>query len=365
MKNVCFFSCDYQMGGANAVALNIANEFADRYNVHLVAAYDAIDASFDDRIHYTSFSLSQERILKMHSQVAFRFKRFIQEHDIDVVFAIGYFSAFFIAPFFYRRGKCRFVFCEHGAPANQLSDKKATIMRRLLVRCYDMTVALTHRSCEDFVNIIKAPKHKVTAIYNWIDEKSINDEHVYALSEKKILTVGRMTSEKGFDMLADIARDVFSRMPDWQWHIMGDGPDRAAFEKKIQEYGIEKNIVMHGTVSDASQYYGEYSIMALTSYREGLPLVLLEAKAKKLPCVSFDVVTGPSEIIRDGENGYLIPMYDKAMFADKLCELMRNDELRQSFSDKAMLDMEKFKKQTILSEWVALIERLSSERGEK
>ena len=358
VKNICFFSCDYQMGGANVVALNIANEFVSRYNVHLVSALDRMDATPDERIRYTSFSLSEKRVLRMHLDCAFKFKKFIEDNDIDVVFAIGYYSAFFIAPFFYKRGKCRFVFCEHGAPANQLSDKKATIMRRALVRCYDMTVALTERSARDFVDIIGAKPDKVRYIYNWIDEKNIDDSISYDLSSKKLLTVGRMTSEKGFDMLCDIARDVFSRHPDWEWHIMGDGPCRSSLEQKIAEYSLERNVVLHGAVSDAQRYFGEYAIMTLTSYREGLPLVLLEAKAKKLPCISFDVVTGPSEIIRNSVNGYLIPIYDKEAFADKLCDLIENEELRHSFSECAYLDIDKFKKEKILGEWIALTESL-------
>ncbi|MBR2432813.1 MAG: glycosyltransferase, partial [Clostridia bacterium] len=172
-------------------------------------------------------------------------------------------------------------------------------------------------------------------------------------------TVGRISEEKGFDMLSEIAKRVFARCPDWEWHIMGDGPDREKLEAKIAEYALEKNIVMHGMVKNASESFGEYSIMALTSYREGLPLILLEAKAKKLPCVSFDVVTGPAEIIRDGVNGYLIPPYDCDAFADKLCALAESEELRQDFSDNALLDVDKFKKEKILKLWFELIEKLT------
>ena len=361
MKNICFFSCDYQMGGANVVAVNIARGLSSKYNVHMAAAFDTADLQLPDGVIYKSFSLERKRILKMHRELAPKFLRYVEENSIDVVFAIGYFSAFYIAPFF-KKSKCKFVFCEHGAPANQLSDKKATIMRKLLVRRYDMTVALTKRSEQDFVKIIGASPKKVCYIYNWIDENTMAADAVYKTESKKILTVGRISAEKGFDMLADIAKGVFSKHPDWEWHIMGDGPCREEFETKIREYGIEKNIVMHGAVSGACEQFGDYSIMALTSYREGLPLVLLEAKAKKLPCISFDVVTGPSEIIRDSVNGILVPMYDIGMYTEKLCALIEDEKMRQSFSDNAFLDIDKFKKEKIICEWTELTESLSEKK---
>lgn len=367
MKNICFFGCDFQMGGASVVAVNLANELCKKYNVFFVAASDNDDTlygknSIDPSIRYYNFDIPNDRILKMRQNIMKRMKKFVLENDIDVVYAIGYYAAFYIAPIFWKRRKCKFVYCEHGAPRNQLSDKKGTLMRRISVRAYDMTVALTNQSERDFVELIGASPKKVTTIYNWIDETTIETQRPYDIASKKLLTVGRISEEKGFDMLSEIARDVFLQCPDWEWHIMGDGPMREDFEKRIAEYGIEKNIVMHGAVSDALKYYGDYSVMALTSYREGLPLVLLEAKAKKLPCVSFDVITGPSEIVRDGVNGYLIPMYDKEMFSQRLVTLMKDDALRQRFSDESSLDIDKFKKQRILTEWIELTERLTEKK---
>ena len=365
MKKICFFGCDFQMGGASGVTVNLINELCKQYEVHMVSAYDNESTAYGrdnihSSVHYHNFDIENIRVLTNRKNVISRFEKYISEHDIDVVFAVGYYAAFYIAPFIRRNKKCKYVFVEHGAPRNQITDKKGTMIRMLNVKAHDVTVALTERSREDFIKLIRSNPKKTITIYNWIETDCIESDLSYDISNNKLLTAGRMTSEKGFDMLADIAKLVFSRHPDWEWHIMGDGPCRAEFEEKIKQYGIEKNIVMHGAVSDASRYFGDYSVMVLTSYREGLPLVLLEGKAKRLPCVSFDVVTGPAEIIRDGVNGFLVPTYDKQMLADKLCELIENDKLRKSFSENAHLDIDKFKKEKILGEWIALIERLTA-----
>jgi len=366
MKNICFFGGDFRIGGANVVAVNLANELSKRYKVYFVATHDTEETSYGrdnvaDGVIYHNFALKKERIIKMRQKTLPLMKKFIKENGIDVVFAIGYYPGFYIAPIIRYGGGCKFVYCEHESPSSMLSDKKATLMRRINAKTFDVTVALTKRTEEAFVKIFKAKPKKVRTIYNWIDESTIDTESHYDTGIKRILTVGRISEEKGFDMLADIAKDVFSRCGDWEWHIIGDGPERESFEARIREYGIERHFVLHGSVADASRYYTDYSIIALTSYREGLPLVLLEAKAKNIPCISFDVITGPSEIIRDGENGYLIPMYDKELFAQKLVCMMQDSDIRRKFSQNAQLDIEKFKKQNILRSWIELTEELCGE----
>ena len=97
--------------------------------------------------------------------------------------------------------------------------------------------------------------------------------------------------------------------------------------------------------------------MVMTSRHEGLPMVLLEAKAKKLPLVSFDIETGPSEIIRDNVDGFLVSPFDINAMSEKICKLIENPELRQRFSDNAYGNIDKFKKETIVAKWINLIDR--------
>ena len=84
-------------------------------------------------------------------------------------------------------------------------------------------------------------------------------------------------------------------------------------------------------------------------------MVLLEAKANGLPLVSFDIETGPDEIIRDGVNGFLIPPYDTEIMAERICQLIENNDLRKRFSDNAKLDLEKFSSDRIIEQWNDLI----------
>ena len=107
--------------------------------------------------------------------------------------------------------------------------------------------------------------------------------------------------------------------------------------------------------------YPGHSLYVMTSYHEGLPLVLLEAKQYGLPIVSFACPTGPSEIVSDGLNGYLVAPYDVDLMVTRIQTLMDDADLRQSMSDRSMDDTEKFDKARILAQWQGLIHELLGE----
>lgn len=95
--------------------------------------------------------------------------------------------------------------------------------------------------------------------------------------------------------------------------------------------------------------------MVMTSRMEGLPMTLLEAKAHKIPLIAFDIQTGPAEIIDNNINGYLINPYNTQYMADKICNLIENDDLRNEFSNKSYFDVEKFNLEDILKKWINII----------
>lgn len=155
--------------------------------------------------------------------------------------------------------------------------------------------------------------------------------------EPIILTVGRLIRSKHHDMLIRI----FSRLeePDWKLYIVGgdalkqDG--MARLTKLIEELGLEDRVVLTGSVSNVEDYYHRSSIFAFTSSSEGFPNVIGEAMAAELPVVAFDCIAGPSDMIRDGENGFLVPLFDEETFEKRLRELIRDAFLRERFGRAA------------------------------
>ncbi|MFR2767087.1 MAG: glycosyltransferase [Thomasclavelia sp.] len=111
-----------------------------------------------------------------------------------------------------------------------------------------------------------------------------------------LLSVGRLTSQKGFDLLLEVAKIIFNNETDWKWLIVGEGEERENLEKKIKQYNLEKKVMLVGNKTNIDDFYNKSSIFVLTSRFEGFGLVITEAKAHHLPCVSFrNVRRGPSE----------------------------------------------------------------------
>lgn len=144
----------------------------------------------------------------------------------------------------------------------------------------------------------------------------------------------------------------------WIWDVWGGGDD-APYERKIKslihENGLDGRLQLKGASSCAYDLYDQYGVFVLTSRYEGFSMVLLEAKAKKLPSVSFDIHSGPSDIIRDGVDGYLVKPFDVDEMAEKISDLIERPALRQQFSDAAWGNLDQFREETIISQWIELI----------
>ncbi|MCC8158790.1 MAG: glycosyltransferase, partial [Phascolarctobacterium sp.] len=144
------------------------------------------------------------------------------------------------------------------------------------------------------------------------------------------------------------------------WHIYGEGKElyKLGILELIKKNGLLDKIILMGNKKNMYDLYADYSFLVMTSRHEGLPMALLEAKAKKLPLVSFDIETGPSDIIRNDMDGFLVPAFDTEAMSCKICELIENPELRQKFSDNSQGNLEKFSKEKIMRQWCDLIERV-------
>ena len=176
-----------------------------------------------------------------------------------------------------------------------------------------------------------------------------------SLHSKQIVSVGRLTYQKGFDMLIDVAKDVLEKNKEYKWLILGDGEDKNRLQEKINKYNLQDRLILKGKVSNVEDYYKNSSLYVMTSRFEGLPMTLLEAKSYKMPIVSFDCPTGPSEIIRNNINGYLVKANDIKEMSNKVNSVLLDDKKLKKFSDKAELDIDKFNINSIINKWINIL----------
>lgn len=180
------------------------------------------------------------------------------------------------------------------------------------------------------------------------------------LDTNTVLAVGRLAYQKGFDRLLEAWSRVAHQSPGWRLVFAGDGELRDELVAQARELGIMDSVHFPGNVKDMAACYQETSIIALTSHYEGLPMVLLESQAFGIPAVSFDCPCGPSEVIRDGENGRLVPEGDVEGFADALLQLMQNGEELVRMGRNALRDASRWDVETIMPQWVHLFEEILS-----
>jgi GalNAc-alpha-(1->4)-GalNAc-alpha-(1->3)-diNAcBac-PP-undecaprenol alpha-1,4-N-acetyl-D-galactosaminyltransferase len=160
--------------------------------------------------------------------------------------------------------------------------------------------------------------------------------------ENIILNVGRLIKSKRIDLLLNI----FSKSENDGWELWIVGEDEKQEKEALIKLATELNIIdkvkFWGKQEDMDRFYSSSKIFAFTSESEGLPNVLLEAMAGGAACISFDCVAGPRDIISDGEDGYLVKLYDCDEYILKLNSLLKNPELREKYSNNARKKMEEF-----------------------
>ncbi|RTI84429.1 glycosyltransferase family 4 protein [Campylobacter jejuni] len=180
------------------------------------------------------------------------------------------------------------------------------------------------------------------------------------LSQKVVLSVGRMGKEdqKGFLRLIDIWELVQKdgNFREWKLHIVGDGSLKKEILHKIQAKKLEHSIILLPFNQNIEEEYLKASIYVMTSYFEGFPMVLLETSSYAIPAISFDINTGPSDIIDNEKSGFLIEDGNLQEFANKLQVLMQDESLREKFGKNAKEKVQKeFNKEIIMQKWEKLI----------
>lgn len=215
-----------------------------------------------------------------------------------------------------------------------------------------MVIALTNGDAEEWRKAM--PQNTVKVIPNIV---SLNDSGKYAaLENKHVIFVGRLEHQKGLDDLIKVWEQVQERHDDWQLDIFGDGSQKDRLQSAIAERGL--HVTLCGMVDHIFEYYMRSSILILTSVFEPFGLVIPEAMSCGLPVVAFDCPYGPAEIVNDGVDGFLVKNRDIKTFADRVCQLIEDKELRQRIGKAAIQSAQRYSPERIMPLWKELFESL-------
>lgn len=217
----------------------------------------------------------------------------------------------------------------------------------------DALVVLTSQDQHDWGD--KLPIYVIPNSFPFYPDKPSTCEN------KQAIIVGRYNSAKGYNYLIDAWKRVYQEHPDWIINIFGSGEYEDMVRKQILDNGLQDVVIMNHPTDHIMEEYLNSSIYVMSSVFEGFAMVLLEAMACGLPCVSFDCPYGPRNVITDGEDGILVEYLNSQALADYICRLIENEDLRKEMGSHGRRNVLRFSRETIMPQWVVLFESLTNQ----
>ena len=179
------------------------------------------------------------------------------------------------------------------------------------------------------------------------------------LTEKRLISVGRLSPEKGYMDLLKVYSVLANKHPDWVLDIIGDGSEKERLEKFINNHNLNDKVSLHGFQNKEyiDKLMHKSSIYVMTSYTESFGIVLLEAMSHGLPCIAFDSAEGARDLIDSGMNGYLIKNRSYIAMIKKIEDLMGSREIRKRVGMAGRNSIKKYTSEVVSEQWYNLIEK--------
>ena len=215
---------------------------------------------------------------------------------------------------------------------------------------YDKILAICDTMRDEFFEILGMDKNKVELVYNPIDleairkkAENIDKKYENYLKQDYFLQVSRLTEQKQPEHLVDIYYKLKQRGIKEKLYFIGNGEKVELIKQKIKEYKLQNDVILLGQIENPYPFFKNAKLFVHTGKYEGLPTVLLESLALGTPVVAYDCPTGPKDILgKNSEYGKLIPLNDKDVFVEKVCELVNDDEKYKNYRKISLVRADDF-----------------------
>ena len=345
---VTFFLPNLEGGGAEKSVIRLIRGL-NKENFQLSLLLGKIKGPLKEEIHK---EVSVKELNTLHIRYAFLklIKYFQQERPDIFVSFLSHVNVTSVLAKIFSRTKTKLIISER-TTFSHIPEITKTIKNKLLASLFlkplvkftyplaDAIVCVSKGVAEDISRFLLFKINKVKVIYN----PTVSDElytlanqpveHLWFLNKKIpiILAVGRLTKAKDYPTLLR-AFALISKKKKVRLVILGEGEERKSLKNLVRELDISENIAFLGFQKNPYKYMQKASVFVLSSKREGFPNVLVEAMACGVPVVSTDCQSGPNEIIKNGENGILVPVGDEEALAEAILKVLDNSLLQQRFS---------------------------------
>jgi GalNAc-alpha-(1->4)-GalNAc-alpha-(1->3)-diNAcBac-PP-undecaprenol alpha-1,4-N-acetyl-D-galactosaminyltransferase len=354
-KSVCFVIHSLQAGGMERVMSELVNYFAatKKYQVHLVLYGIKREVFYpianDIIVHRPSFEFDNSKRLMSTIKTIHFLRKTIKQINPIAALSFGERWNNLVLLALYGLKTPVFV-SDRAQPDKPLGFKDDTLRKCLYPRAKGVVVQ-TSKALSIFQKMYKQSNFKV--IGNPI--RAIENQNLE--KENYVLMVGRYIKSKQQDALIRIFAKV--NAPNWKLILLGydhlQQANQANWEKLAEDLEIKDKVIFTGKQANVEEYYSKSKIFAFTSKSEGFPNVIGEAMSAGLPVIAFDCVAGPSDLITNDTNGYLIPLNNEELFVQKLKYLIDNQSKREDFGKNAKNSMAQFELNYICKQYEEFI----------
>jgi len=228
---------------------------------------------------------------------------------------------------------------------------------------FDGIVMLTQDAKNDFQKLYGNPEKVFVIPHPY--PYDIHKVDYETRDNRKVVIVSRLNHTKMVDVSVDIFAMVLKAVPDLKLEIYGRGDEEEKLRKQIKKLGIENSAFLMGYTDDPLSTFKGAAMFMMTSWAEGFGMTLMESICNGCPAFAFDIKYGPSEIIIDGQTGFLVPRFNKEIFAKKMIEFFSNEDLQREMSENCYADVGRFSTDKFMENWFDMTETLYKRHGDK
>lgn len=372
MKKLSILSLHLNYGGAEKSICALANLLCDKYDVEIACTYKIIDKSafyLNPKIKIKYLTdvkpnkdkikkyIKEKNIFKLIKEVFYSIKvlylrkktmkEYIKKTNSEIIISSRYLFNNILSK--YGKKNILKIGWEHNHPHGNMKFAKKVIKS---AKKLDYLVLVSENLKEFYRK--KLPKVKCVYIPNIIDEIP---EEKSNLKSKNLVSVGRLSSEKGYMDLLKIYNEIVKKYPDWKLDIIGDGKERDNLEKYIKDNALEEKVFLHGFQNKnyINNILLNSSIYLMTSFTESFGIVLIEAMSYGIPCIAFSSAEGAQELIENDKNGYLIDDRDIDKYVSKVEFLMNNFEERKKMQNNCINKANEFLGKNVIKKWLEIL----------
>ena len=375
MKKLKILALHLNYGGIESCICDVANMLCHYYDIEIICIYKLLDHpafELDDRVKVTYLT---ENIKPNDNEFKIAFKHFnfikcffiglkslyilylkkhtmikaLKESDGDIYLS----TRIYINKLLGKYGHGLKLGWEH----NHHQNDQAYI-NKFLKSCQHLDkVILVSKSLKEYYEKLFATKN-ISCSCIWIPNfiKSLPEEKT-KFNNGNLISVGRLSPEKGFSDLINVYKIVDLNCEDTHLDIIGDGNESSNINNKIIDNNLTRKITMHGFQDKdyINKYYLNSSLYLMTSYTESFGLVLIEAMSYGLPCIAYDSAEGANDIIQNNYNGYLIKNRNEHAMAETIIKLLNNRNELKRLSNNARQTALKYTSNEVKDQWLEVL----------